>query len=142
MFGTLSRQVFVDSCAVNGFALVNVDPTRALVGSPFQVAYTAGLAAEYRQALAHRRVEPHIKALLRRLLEHGLLVETAGLPHDETDSTLVALSSRAFVVTRDRKPPWDRAIGNRGLLIWCDIERELKAGATLAAILQARASGH
>ena len=132
------HRLFVDSCAVNGFALANVDPTRALTGSPFHVAYTQGLEAEYRQALAHRFVEPHIKAMLRRLLEHGTLDRAPSAAWEETDSVLVALSREAFVVTRDRKPPWDRATGHRGLLIWSDVERELKAGATLPSIRAAR----
>lgn len=134
-------RLFVDSCAVNGFALLNVDPTKALAGSPFHVAYTAGLEAEYRQALAHRFVEPHIKAMLRRLLGHGTPYREAKSPSQETDLTLVALSRRDFVVTRDRKPPWDRAAGHRGLLLWCDLERDLRAGATLAEILRSRAAG-
>ncbi len=136
------RLLFVDSCAVNGFALANVDPTKALAGSPFRVAYTPGLAGEYRQALAHRRVEPHIKALLRRLLEHGLTYAAEGIaPEEATDTTLVALSRHAFVVTRDRKPPWDRAAGNRGLLVWSDVERVLRNGATLADLLQSKLAG-
>ena len=135
----LKRLLFVDSCAVNGFALANVDPIKALAGSPFRVAYTPGLAGEYRQALAHRWVEPHIKALLRRLLEHGspYAAEHAA-PDEETDTTLVALSRRAFVVTRDRKPPWDRAAGHHGLLIWSDVDDALRSGAILADLLQSK----
>ena len=131
-------QLFVDSCAVNGFALANVDPTRALNGSPFHVAYTEGLEAEYRQALAHRFVEPHIKALLRRLLEHGTLFRQPRPTLEETDAALVMLARRAFVVTRDRKPPWDRAAGHRGLLIWSELERELRTGVALPSILERR----
>ena len=135
----LKHLLFVDSCAVNGFALANVDPTKALAGSPFRVAYTPGLAGEYRQALAHRWVEPHIKALLRRLLEHGsTYAAERAAQEEETDATLVALSRRAFVVTRDRKPPWDRAAGNRGLLIWSDVDDALRGGAILIDLLQSK----
>ncbi len=134
----LDPLLFVDSCAVNGFALANVDPTKALAGSAYRVVATPGLRAEYRRALDHRLVEPHIKALLQRLIDHAALHEAAERPQDGTDETLVALSRRAFVVTRDRKPPWDRAVGNPGLLLWNDVEVELKRGATLVEILDAR----
>ncbi len=134
----LDPLLFVDSCAVNGFALANVDPTKALAGSAYRVAATAGLQAEYRRALEHRLVEPHIKTLLKRLIDHATLHEVAERPQDGTDETLVGLSRRAFVVTRDRKPPWDRAADNLGLLLWNDVEVELKRGATLVEILDAR----
>jgi hypothetical protein len=73
------RLVFIDSCAVNCFARINLDPTKELHGTEFQVAFTPDLEAEYRQALAHPRVEPHIKQLLGALLERGVPREYFGL---------------------------------------------------------------
>ena len=102
-------RVLVDSCATNRFALLNVDPIKALAGTRFEVAITPGLETEYRQALAHRSVEPHIKTMLRRLLEGGA-------------------------------PPWDRAAGHAGLILWPDLERAWRGGETLAAFLSSRAA--
>ena len=129
--------VFIDSCAVNRFALLNIDPTKDLAGSAFQVAYTPGLATEYRKALAHRYVEPHIKVLLAKLLERGVLrsTETAA----DADTALVLLSRTEIVITMDRKPPWNRAQGNAGLIFWPDIEEALREHQSLLPVLQARA---
>ena len=42
--------VFVDSCAVNRLALINVDPTKELAGSELRLAITPDLETEYRRA--------------------------------------------------------------------------------------------
>ena len=62
--------LFIDSCAVNRLALINVDPTKELAGSEFRLAVTPDLESEYRQALGHVFVPPYVKSLIRRLLEH------------------------------------------------------------------------
>jgi hypothetical protein len=133
------RPVFIDSCAVNRFALVNIDPTKDLAGSAFAVAYTPGLRAEYRRALAHRSVEPHIKALLAKLLERGVL-HSAETPVEDADQHLVLLSQREIVITMDRRPPWNRAQDNAGLIFWPDIENVLREHQSLRPVLQARAA--
>jgi hypothetical protein len=133
------RPVFIDSCAVNRFALLNIDPTKDLGGSPFYVAYTPGLKAEYRKALAHRFVEPHIRKLLATLLEKGML-ERAGSDAADTDGLLVTLSDTEIVITMDRRPPWNRAKDNAGLIVWPDIEGALREHGSLLPILSARAA--
>ena len=133
------RPVFIDSSAVNRFALLNIDPTKNLEGSPFRVAYTPGLKSEYRKALAHRFVEPHIKKLLAALLEKGVLVNAESSEAD-TDGVLAALSETEIVITMDRRPPWNRAQDNAGLIFWPDIEGALREHGSLLPILSARAA--
>jgi hypothetical protein len=133
------RPVVIDSCAVNRFALLNIDPTKNLEGSPFYVAYTPGLRAEYRKALAHRFVEPHIRTLLAALLEKGVLVRAESSEAD-TDGVLAALSETEIVITMDRRPPWNRAQDNAGLIFWPDIEGALREHGSLLPILSARAA--
>ncbi|WP_158809223.1 hypothetical protein [Beijerinckia sp. L45] len=133
------RPVFIDSCAVNRFALVNIDPTKDLAGSAFAVAYTPGLRTEYRGALAHRYVEPHIKALLAKFLEKGVL-HGAEMPTENADLHLVLLSQTEIVITMDRRPPWNRAQSNPGLIFWPDIEDALREHQSLLPILLAHAA--
>jgi hypothetical protein len=130
------RPVYIDSCAVNRFALLNIDPTKDLAGSAFQVAYTPGLRAEYRRALAHRYVEPHIKTLLTKLLERGAL-RSAETPAEDADQHLVLLSQTEIVITMDRRPPWNRAQHHAGLIFWPDIEGALREHQSFLPIVQA-----
>ena len=137
-----ARLVFIDSCAVNRFATMNIDPVKASAGSEFVIAMTPDLRAEYQRGLVHRFVEPHIKRLLRALLDGGRLV--APVADDGVsrgvDCELVALSRTEIVVTVDAKPPWDRARGNAGLVVWADLEPELRRGTPLVSILRGRAA--
>ena len=138
MMAARSRHlVFVDSCAANRFAAMNLDPGKELDGSRFQLAYTPGLHAEYRQALDHPLVEPHIKTWLRRLIAH--CIPHAPTPGKSTDDELVAMSRHHFVITLETKPPWDRAARQVGLIIWPGLEASLRAGDTLLSVLRSRA---
>ena len=65
----MAVRVYIDSCAVNRLALINVDPTQELADSEFRLAVTPDLEHEYRQALDHVFVAPYVKSLLRKLLE-------------------------------------------------------------------------
>jgi hypothetical protein len=136
------HRVFIDGCAVNRFATINVDPARELAGTPFELALTPALEEEYRQALAHRRVEPHIKALLRTLLAAAtsLPVEEF-VPNGRTtvDADLIALSTSSVVVTDDRKAVWTRA-ANPGLILWRDVEAAITRGVSFLDLVQKRAA--
>ena len=138
------RLVFIDSCAVNRFAGLNLDPTQAVDGSEFVVAYTPDLAAEYRQGLGAAFVEPHIKRLLRILLERGRPIAAPGTDDVRfrgTDVELVRLSLSQIVITLDTKPPWTRATDNPGLLPWREVEADLRKDIPFVAILRSRARG-
>ena len=139
MEGGTRRLVFIDSCAVNRFAGLNLDPTRALAGTEYALAATPDLQGEYRRALAHPYVEPHIKRLLKLLLGAIRSVEP---PDSErwkgTDCELAALSRTQIVITVDAKPPWDRALGNPGLIVWPQLEARLRGGESLLAVLRSR----
>lgn len=129
--------MFIDGCAVNRFAGLNLNPIKALENTEFAVAVTPDLATEYARALAHRAVEPHIKALLARLLEQGMAPAATPIPPDPrgTDWTLMALAQKDLVITHDRKGPWREAKAP-GLVFWAQIEPAIRSGATLAEILR------
>ena len=136
------HRVLIDGCAVNRFATINVDPSRELAGTPFQLTMTATLETEYRQALAHRFVEPHVKALLR-----NLLAAASRLPPCDretgtqrgADADLIALSTSAVVVTDDRKAVWTRN-ANPGLIVWRDVEAAIERGVTFLDLVRKRAA--
>ena len=131
-----SRHVVIDGCAVNRFALVNVDPTRALADTEFAIAITPALEAEYRRALDHLFVPSYVKRLLRVLLERA----TPAADPDErvpTDRQLLALARSHLVVTDDAKL-YRNAEAGLGLIPWPDVELHLKADGTLVDLLRAR----
>ncbi len=140
------HHVFVDSCAVNRFALLNVNPVRALAGSAFTLAVVPALAVEYREALDHLFVPPYVKALLRDLLER---CEPHAAPADArggTDAQLAALSRTALVVTDDAKLHRLRAKAREpdaragsGMIPWSAVEAHLRADGRLVDLLAERA---
>ena len=140
----MTRHVFIDSCAVNRFALLNVNPVRALTGSGFTLAVVPPLAVEYREALDHLFVPPYVKAVLRDLLEHcAPLGAPADARRGSTDAQLFALARSALVVTDDAKlhrrtgrADEDRA--GPGMIAWSEVEAHLRADGHLADLLRAR----
>jgi hypothetical protein len=131
-------RLFVDGCAVNRFALVNLDPAKALAGTEFGVAVTPELEAEYRRALDHLFVPSYVKALIRSLLDRSERYGFDIHPGRGADPRLLALSREALVVTDDAKlyrrdPP-------AGMIGWPDIEAHLKADGAFVDLLRARAT--
>ena len=131
----MKRHVFVDSCAVNRFALINVNPVRALAGGAFALAVVPALEVEYREALDHLFVPSYVKGLLRDLLER---CERHGAPsgvRGGTDAQLLALSRTALVVTDDAKL---HRLGERacpGMIPWSAVEAHLRADGRLPDLL-------
>ncbi len=136
----MKRDVFIDSCAVNRFALINVNPPRALAGSAFTLAVIPALEAEYRQALDHLFVPPYVKALLRDLLERCERRGTpAASPRGGTDAQLFALARTALVVTDDAKLHRRGDHERGGMIAWSEVEAHLRADGRLPDLLRARA---
>ena len=153
--------VFIDSCAVNRLALINVDPTKELAGSEFQLAVTPELEIEYRRALDHVYVPPYVKSLIRRLLERCerrvLMDETRDADLDDVDSAelerrgtsppprhrtdlhLVALAMTDLVITDDRTQIRRWGQGRPGLIPWLEIEADRSAGGQFVELLRDRA---
>ena len=132
------RRVFIDGCAVNRFALVNVDPLEALDGTVFPLAITPDLEAEYRRALDHLFVPPYVKKLILKLLGRCARHDAQG--GGSTDRRLVALASTHLVITDDAKLYRRHAVDHPGLVAWPDIERHLATGGRLADLLSDRAT--
>ena len=133
-----SLRVFIDGCAVNRFALVNLDPAKALAATEFMLAITPELEAEYRRALDHLFVPSYVKALVRALLERGERYGADIHPGRSADPRLVELSRAALVVTDDTK--LYRRSPQAGMIAWPDVETHLKAGGSLADLLRHRAN--
>ena len=134
----MERHVFIDSCAVNRFALIKVNPVRALAGSAFTLAVVPALEHEYRAALDHLFVPPYVKAMLRDLLER---CERRGAPADArgaTDAQLFALARTAFVVTDDTKLHRREGEDHAGMIPWSIVEAHLRADGRLPDLLRAR----
>ena len=129
--------VFIDGCAVNRFALVNLDPAKALAGTEFTLAITPELEAEYRRALDHLFVPSYVKALVGALLDKGERHGTSIHPGRCADPRLVMLSRAALVVTDDAK--LYRRSPRGGGIAWPDIETHLKADGALVDLLRSRA---
>ena len=135
----MTRPVFIDSCAVNRFALINVNPVRALAGGAFSLAIVPALEHEYRAALDHLFVPPYVKTLLRDLLEHCERRETPAGARGGTDAQLRALSRTALVVTDDAKL---HRLGDGegfGMIPWSTVEAHLRTDGPLLDLLRARA---
>ena len=130
-------RVFIDGCAVNRFALLNLDPAKALAGSAFTLAITPDLEAEYARALDHLFVPPYVKALVRSLLDRMVRVEApeAGIT---TDSHLVALARSALVVSDDAA--LIRATDAPGMIAWAEIEAAWRAERPLLDLFRERAA--
>jgi len=158
--------VFIDSCAVNRLALINVDPTKELAGSELRLAITPDLETEYRRALDHVFVPPYVKSLIRRLLERcerrwfsddppdadlvemdfepdagrPAIVEVRALPpRHRTDLDLVTLAMRDLVITDDRTQIRRWGQDRPGLIPWLEIEANRDAGGRLIELLRERA---
>ena len=132
------RRVFIDGCAVNRFALINVDPVRELDDSGFTLAITHDLEAEYRRALDHLFVPPYVKKLVISLLESCERREATGA--GSTDRRLVALASVHIVITDDAKLYRRFASDHPGLVAWPEVEARLAAGSELADLVRERAT--
>ena len=133
------RRVFIDGCAVNRFALLNVDPIRALDGSGLSLALTDDLALEYRRALGHLFVPPYVKTLISRMLACCAHHE-APIDGGSTDRRLVALASAHVVITDDAKLYRQHARDRPGLVAWPDVETYLRARGSLADLVRAHAA--
>ncbi len=130
--------VFIDGCAVNRLAIVNLDPVKALAGTEFRVALTPELEAEYTRALDHLFVPSYVKGFLRALLERGERHGVGIHPGRGADPRLVTLARTMLVVTDDaklyrRSPP-------AGMIAWPDLEAHLNADGTLVDLLRRRAT--
>ena len=130
-------RVFIDGCAINRFALVNVNPAIALAGSDFTLSITPELAAEYRRALDHLFVPSYVKAAIRILLEKGARYDRDGYSGRSADPQLAALSRHALVITDDAK--LYRRCAHPGMIAWPDVETHIRAGDSLADLLRRRA---
>ncbi len=134
----MKRHVFIDSCAVNRFALINVNPVRALAGGTFTPTVVPALEVEYREALDHLFVPPYVKALLRDLLERCERQASPAGARGGTDGQLLALSRTALVVTDDAKLHRLDG-GGPGMIPWSAVESHLRADGALVDLLRARA---
>ena len=134
--------VFIDGCAINRFALINVDPVRALAGSGLTLAVTPDLEAEYLRALDHLFVPSYVKALLRAVLGEARRIASPGAS-PSTDATLIRLARTALVITDDL-PLSRRETDSPGLVAWSELGPYLRDGGTLADDLRRRAAliGH
>lgn len=134
--------VYIDGCAANRFALVNLDPVRALEGSAFHLAITPALEAEYRAALDHLFVPSYVKALLRTLIERSepIAPEVAGRLPFATDAQLANLAKTALVVTDDIKLHRRWSASCAGLIAWPTVEAHVRADGRLPDLLRQRAS--
>ena len=129
--------LFIDGCAANRFALVNLDPFRAIEGSLFRLMLMPSLEAEYRAALDHLFVPSYVKSLLRRLIDG-----CARIPSDvaegspiPTDAQIATLAKTALVITDDAKlyHRWiDRSVG---LIAWPSVEAHVKSNGRLVDLL-------
>ena len=129
------QHVFIDGCAVNRFALLNLDPTKVLAGSSFILAFTPDLEAEYRRALDHLFVPPYVKALVRGLLARAARVDLSSAP--TTDAGLAALSRTCLVVSDDAALI---RTAFAGMIAWADIEATWRADLPLLDLFRERAS--
>ncbi len=138
----MPHRIFIDGCAVNRFALVNVRPARALAGSPFTLAVTPDLEAEYTRALDHLFVPSYVKAVLREILA---VCERIPVPENwppSTDRQLAYLARAALVVTDDAGLARHAAPGDcLGLIAWSDVEAHLRTDGRLDDLLRERAAG-
>ncbi len=129
--------LFIDGCAANRFALVNLDPFRAIAGSGVGLALTPALEAEYRAALDHLFVPSYVKALLRKLIEgcEPIPADIAEHLPLSADAQLAALARTALVVTDDGKL-YRRWIGeSAGLIAWPTVEAHVKSDGRLLDLL-------
>ena len=133
----MKRPVFIDSCAVNRFALINVNPVRALAGGAFTLAVMPALEHEYRAALDHLFVPPYVKTLLRDLLEHCERHATPAGARGGTDAQLRLLSRTALVVTDDGKLHRRDDGDGSGMIPWSTVEAHLRADGALPDLLRA-----
>ena len=134
----MTTRVFIDGCAVNRIALLNLDPAKALAGTDFRLAITPELETEYRRALDHLFVPSYVKALVRVLLESSELHGRDTRPGRGADPRLAELSRHALVITDDAK--LYRRCPHPGMIAWPDVETHLRAGDPLADVLRRRAS--
>ena len=135
----MKRHVFIDSCAVNRFALVNVNPVRALAGGAFTLAVVPALEHEYRAALDHLFVPPYVKGLLRDLLERCERRDPPADARGGTDAQLFALARTALVVTDDAKLHRREGQDHGGMFPWSTVEAHLRADGRLPDLLRVHA---
>jgi hypothetical protein len=90
--------LYIDSCAVNRFAEIDLDPIDDLEGTEFEFAYTPDLKAEYEQAIARPDLCPKVRRLLTKLLGAGRFFGFDGPPFSGLDEGVWASRQQITVI--------------------------------------------